>query len=177
MKKALRIFFVFMLFQSVATAQLYFTGIGIRAGKFNSGLSYKRFFDADNSIGMQIDLYYTHIADDGFTIKGFYLRQMPFKVPIIQLPLDFVVGPGLHAGFFPLRTQGGGYYKIVDGERVPYNKDVVAVGVDATFQLEYKVPFRNAPFTFGFDCTPFYEFIHRGPEWIDFGFTVRYVFR
>ena len=169
--------FLMTLACSGAFGQLYYTGIGIRVGKFNTGLTFKRFFDADNSVGMQIDACFTHIADDGFTLKGFYLRQKPFKVPIIQLPLDFVYGAGMHVGFFPVRTTGGGYYKIVDGERVLYNKDVMTVGVDATLQIEYKIPGRKTPFTFGIDCTPFYEFINRGPEWIDFGIAIRYVFR
>jgi hypothetical protein len=158
-----------------AYGQIYFHGIGLKAGKFNSGLTYKHFFDADNATGMQIDLCYTHIADDGLTLKGFYLRQKPFKVPIIQLPLDLVYGAGLHVGYFPIRTTG--YYKIVNEDPVFYNKDVVTIGLDATIQIEYKIPLRNVPFTVTFDCTPFYEIVNRGPEWIDFGLAIRYVFR
>jgi len=177
MKRLSCLLFLLLAINLASYGQLYYTGIGLRAGKFNSGVTFKRFFDADNSVGMQADLCFTHIADDGWTLKAFYLRQFPFKIPIIQIPLDLVLGGGLHTGFFPIRTQEGGYYKIVDGEKVPYNKDVVTVGVDATVQLEYKVPVRKWPLTFTIDCTPFYEFINRGPEWIDFGFSVRYVFR
>jgi len=176
MKRGICLLLLITLLSHGTSGQNYYTGIGIRAGKFNTGITFKHFFDADNSVGMQVDLCYTHIADDGWTLKGFYLRQLPFHVPIIQLPLDFVYGVGLHSGFFPVRTNGGGYYKIVDGEKVPYDKDVVTVGVDGTVQLEYKIPGRKTPFTFSIDCTPFYEFVNRGPEWIDFGFSVRYVF-
>ena len=177
MKSAICFLLLTTLVTGTTFGQLYFTGIGVKAGKFNSGLTFKRFFDADNSTAVQIDMCFTHIADDGGTLKFFYLRQMPFKVPIIQLPLDLVLGAGIHSGFFPVRSSGGGYYKIVDGNRVLYDKDVVTVGVDGTIQIEYKVPLKNAPFTFTIDCTPFYEFVNRGPEWIDFGFSIRYVFR
>ena len=166
-----------VVFGLSGNAQEYVTGIGVKAGKFNSGLTFKRFFHTDNATGVQVDLCFTHIADDGVTLKSLFFRQLPFQVPIIQLPLDLVFGGGMHAGFFPVRTNGGGYYKIVDGEARYYNKDVIAVGVDATFQIEYKIPLRNVPFTFGIDCTPFYEFVNRGPEWIDFGASIRYVFR
>ena len=177
MKRTLALAFFLLMISQASFCQLYYTGIGLRAGKFNSGLTFKRFFDSDNSVAMQVDLCYTHIADDGWTLKAFYLRQFPFHLPIIQIPLDLVLGGGLHTGYFPIRTLEGGYYKIVDGEKVPYNKDVVTVGVDATVQLEYKIPGRKTPFTVTLDCTPFYEFINRGPEWIDFGISVRYVFR
>src|SRR5262245_20592562 len=130
-----RIFILFLFFSLTATpafSQQYYTAIGLRAGKFNTGVTFKRFFDADNSVGLQADLCFTHIADDGYTLKVYYLRQYPFDLPIFQLPLHFVIGGGLHTGYFPLRTQGGGYYKIEDGEKVPYNKNVMTVGVDAT---------------------------------------------
>ena len=177
MKRVLFAPLFFVLITGSVLGQQYYTGIGIKAGKFNSGVTFKRFFDADNSVGMQVDLCFTHIADDGITLKAFYLQQHPFKLPIFQVPLDFVYGIGLHAGYFPMRTLGGGYYKIVDGESVPYNKDVVAVGVDGTLQIEYKFPGRKFPITFGIECNPFYEFINRGPEWIDFGIAIRWVFR
>ena len=159
----------------IAYPQLYTSGIGLRAGKFNSGITFKHLFDVDNATGMQIDLYYTHIADNGYTLKGFYFRQQPFKVPIIQLPLDLIYGAGLHVGYFPLKTTG--YYKIVNEDPVFYGKDVFTMGVDATVQLEYKIPVKKVPFIVSFDCTPFYEFVNRGPEFIDFGLSIRYVFR
>jgi hypothetical protein len=178
MKRLILVLALFLVFAGTGSAQLqqYVTGIGVKVGKFNSGLTFKRFFHTDNATGIQADLCFTHIADDGVTLKGLVLRQLPFKVPIIQLPLDFIFGAGLHTGFFPVRTTGGGYYKIVDGEAEFYNKDVMTAGVDATLQIEYRIPLRKVPFTFGIDCTPFYEFVHRGPEWIDFGVAVRYVF-
>ena len=53
---------------------------------------------------------------------------------------------------------------------------VFVAGVDATVQIEYRVPIKKLPFTIGIDCNPFFQFYHPGPEWIDFGVAVRYVF-
>jgi hypothetical protein len=70
-----------------------------------------------------------------------------------------------------------GYYYIENGNAVYYNKNVITAGVNATLQLEYKIPYKIAPFSITIDCVPFYEFVNRGPEFIDFGVSVRYIFR
>lgn len=155
-------------------SQLYISGIGLRAGKFNSGITSKFFFYADNNSGMQFDAYYTNIASGGGTLKAFYIKQMPFKIPIIQLPLDFVVGGGVHAGYFPYAPQG--YYRRSRKDANYYTKSVVSAGVDATIQIEYQIK-KVAPFTIGIDAVPYFEFINQGPEFIDFGVSIRYVFR
>jgi hypothetical protein len=172
MKKLFLIFLLALLSHS-AFSQKYYMGIGGRAGKFHTGLSWKYFMGATNSIGMQIEAYYANIASGGYVVKGFLIKQLPFKVPIIQLPLDFVAGAGVHAGYFPYERQG--YYKKVNGEADFYDKSVITAGVDATVQIEYKIP--KVPVTFTIDFTPFYEFINRGPEIVDFGASLRMVFR
>ncbi|TAH41346.1 MAG: hypothetical protein EYC69_08655 [Bacteroidetes bacterium] len=171
-----KIFIVLVIcfFATSAYSQLYISGIGIRAGKFNTGLTSKFFFVANNNSGMQFDAYYTNIASGGYTLKGFFVKQVPFKIPIIQLPLDFVFGGGVHAGYFPFETQG--YYRKSKKDANYYDKSVVSVGLDATIQIEYQVK-KIAPFTIGIDCVPFFEFMNPGPEFIDFGVSVRYVFR
>ena len=107
--KKICIAFVICLFTSGAYSQLYISGVGIRAGKFNTGVTSKFFFVANNNSGMQFDAYYSNIASGGYTLKGFFVKQVPFKIPIIQLPLDFIFGGGLHAGYFPFEPQG--YYR------------------------------------------------------------------
>ncbi|MBP6335064.1 MAG: hypothetical protein KA444_06280 [Bacteroidia bacterium] len=154
-------------------AQLYISGIGVRAGKFNTGITSKFFFYAENNTGMQFEAYYTNIASGGYTFKTFWVKQLPFKIPIIQLPLDFIVGAGAHAGYFPYAEQG--YYKRSGKDAVYYSKSVMSVGVDATIQIEYQVK-KIAPITIGIDFVPYYEFINQGPEFVDFGVSVRYVF-
>ena len=154
---------------------MYYTGVGLRVGKFNSGISYKHFYGSDNITAIQVDAYITHMADGGFTLKGFYLRQFPFKIPIVQLPLDFIYGGGLHMGYFPISERG--YYKLVKGDAVYYGKSVFSGGIDATVQVEYQVSKRVAPLTITLDCVPFYEFYNRGPELVDFGVSLRYTFK
>ena len=173
MKKTI-VLISFCMFIYSASAQLYISGIGIRAGKFNTGITTKYFFIADNNSGMQFDAYYTNIASGGYTLKGFYVKQVPFKIPIIQIPLDFIFGGGLHAGYFPYEKQG--YYRRSRKDANYYSKSVVSVGVDATIQIEYQVK-KIAPFTIGIDAVPYFEFINQGPEFIDFGVSIRYVFR
>ncbi len=158
----------------VGYSQLYISGIGIRAGKFNTGITSKFFFYADNNTGMQFDAYYTNIASGGYTVKAFFIKQVPFKIPIIQLPLDFIFGGGAHAGYFPFEQQG--FYKRSKNDADYYSKSVVSVGVDASIQIEYQVK-KIAPFTIGIDAVPYFEFINQGPEFLDFGVSVRYVFR
>jgi hypothetical protein len=173
MKKAL-IIMLFYLMSSTAYSQLYISGIGVRAGKFNTGITSKFFFYANSNTGIQFDAYYTNIASGGYTLKGFFVKQVPFKIPIIQLPLDFIFGGGLHAGYFPYEPQG--YYRRSGKDANYYSKSVVSAGVDATIQIEYQVK-KIAPFTIGIDAVPYFEFINQGPEFLDFGVSVRYVFR
>ena len=172
MKVLYTILLVFLI-QVTAMGQKYFTGIGGRAGKFNSGFTFKQFLDADNASGMQIDAYYVNVASGGYALKGFYLRQNRFKLPIVQLPLDFVYGAGVHVGYFPYEPQG--YYKRVEKDANYYDKSVVTAGIDLTIQIEYKIP--KVPFTFGIEVVPFYELLNPGPEYVDFGVAIRYVFK
>jgi len=172
-------FFLVILFLSVtliSSARRYYTGIGLRAGKFSTGVTFKHFYNTDNATGLQIDAMYSNMSADGFTLKGYYLKQIPFKIPIIQLPLDLVLGGGLHAAYFPFQNNNG-YYKRVNADSIyRYPASVVTIGVDATVQIEYRIPIKKVPFTVSIDCNPFYEFYKRGPEWLDFGVSVRYVF-
>lgn len=165
-----------MLFVIKSNGQ-YAIALGPRGGKFNNGISLKYFVNTDNASGFQADLYYSKIgAGNGYTSKLIYIRQLPFKVPIIQLPLDLVYGAGVHAGFFPIGNTKG-YYKKEGGEPKYYNKDVIAAGIDATIQLEYRAiaQRKKLPIIFTADFTPFYDLLNRGPEELDFGFSVRYI--
>ncbi len=160
----------------MASARRYYTGIGFRAGKFSTGVTFKHFYNTDNATGIQIDAMYSNMSADGFTLKGYYLKQIPFKIPIIQLPLDLVLGGGLHAAYFPFQNDNG-YYKRVNADSIyRYPNSVVSIGINATVQIEYRIPLKKVPFTFSIDCNPFYEFYKRGPEWLDFGASLRYVF-
>jgi hypothetical protein len=178
MRKFAVLLFCIALFKTTYS-QKYYTGIGARFGKFNTGLTFKHFYAPENKYGLEVDGFYTNIPQGGYTVKGFYLVQNRIKVPILQLPLDFIFGGGLHFAYFPYHFDKNdpGYYKKEDGVKIPYYKNVLVAGVDGTIQLEYKIPLRNFPFTINADLNPYYEFLNRGPQWLDFGASIRYVFR
>jgi hypothetical protein len=171
-KNFLAIFFaaVFIFANTEGFAQ-YQAAVGLRFAKFNSGLSAKYFFDNDNATGISLLVAYSKIADDGWVISPLYIHQVPFHIPIIQLPLDFIVGVGMHIGYYPEK-----YYKIVDGNPDYYKDNTITVGVDAQVGIEYLVPIDWLPVAIGIEAQPFYEFINRGPEFLDFGATIKYVF-
>ena len=76
----------------------------------------------------------------------------------------------MHGAYFKY-----GYYYIEDGKEIPYALDVYTFGVDAIIGLEYKLPW--VPLSITADANPFFSLINKGPEWIDFGISLRYVFR
>ena len=161
---------VLLLGAQQAHAQ-YVTGIGIRGGKFNSGVSFKHFFDANNSTGIEGLIGRSKIGRDyGWIAKGFMVFQRPIMDSRMQAPFDVVFGFGMHGAYFKY-----GYYYIEDGKEIPYALDVYTFGVDAIIGLEYKLPW--VPLSITADANPFFSLINKGPEWIDFGISLRYVFR
>ena len=157
-----------LMVSSAADAQ-YYSGVGIRLGKFASGVSVKHFFDANNASAIELIAAKTKTARGGYVFTALYESQTPINLPILHIPLDIVFGGGAHGGYFPT-----GYYRLRDGELVPYGDKVFTFGIDAILGLEYKVPV--APLTIGIDCMPFYDIVNRGPEFIDFSVAIRYVF-
>jgi len=174
MKLPARIFallFFALLLSAHSTAQ-YHAGVGLRAGKFGSGLTMKYFLYPDNATGFELMILKSKIAKGGWWVAAFYERQMPFDFPLIQLPLDFIVGAGAHVGYYPKN-----YYKIVEGFPDYYADNTIAVGVDLLIALEYLVPLDWLPLAVGIEAQPFLEFVNKGPEFIDFAITLKYVFR
>src|SRR5436190_19122453 len=131
------LFFIFVNTYAIK----YHSALGLRFGKFNTGASFKHFYDSDNKQGIELDASYTNIPQGGYTIKGFYVFQNHIKIPIIQIPLDFIYGGGLHAAYFPWHADlnDPGYYKTENGKKIPYYKSVLVAGIDATVQIEYKI--------------------------------------
>lgn len=161
----------------------YSTGVGLRAGKFASGIDIKHFISVEKQVGFEFYGGYTREAHGGYLGKLFFVKQasinksnIPFPLRYIfrqsrlQIPLKFVYGAGIHVSYFEKQ-----YYSIQRGEVVRYGDNTMSMGVDAMCGLEYNT--RKLPFSFGIDVTPFYSFINPGPEWIDLGVNVRYVFR
>lgn len=168
-----RIIFLYILFTGTISSGFaqYHAGIGGRVAKFNSGLTMKYFFRPDNATGVSILIAHSKIADGGWVISPLYEHQIPFHFPLIQLPLDFIAGIGMHIGYYHTK-----YYKIVDGLPDYYKNNTFTVGVDALVALEYQIAIDWLPLAIGIEAQPFYEFVNRGPEFLDFGATLKYVF-
>ena len=92
------LFFLILFLFSIQSVAQYHAAVGARAGKFGSGLTIKYFFYPDNASGFELMILHTKIANHGWWLVPFYERQLPFRVPLIQLPLDFIAGAGLHVG-------------------------------------------------------------------------------
>src|SRR5204862_4346640 len=104
----------------------YYTGVGVRLGKFASGVSVKYFFDANNSSAIELIAAKTKTAKGGYVATALYECQTPINMPILQIPLDIVFGGGVHAGRF-----NDGYYRFRDGEVYMYKGPVFTAGIDA----------------------------------------------
>src|ERR1043165_8889300 len=108
MKKfTLSCFIVFLSLGSVH-AQEYYTSLGLRWGKFNSGISFKHLFDASNPKGIQLELYRSYIYDRGYTGKFFFFKQGSFNLPLLQIPLEYIYGGGVHGAYFPYTPDDAG---------------------------------------------------------------------
>jgi len=171
MKRLLLISAFVLIITSELRAQ-YHAAIGLRGGKFTSGLTMKYFFNADNATAIELILGRTKIAKGGWMATVFYEHQVPFHIPILQLPLDFIGGVGGHVGYYPRR-----YYKIVEGNAVFYNDNCIAIGADVLVAVEYQVPIVWLPLAVGIEAQPFLEFVNKGPEFLDIAVTLKYVFR
>ena len=163
--------FIIIMFIGISGHAQYHAAIGGRVAKFNSGLSMKYFFNPDNASGISLLVAHSKIAEGGWVISPMYIQQKPFHIPIIQLPLDFIIGAGMHVGYYHTK-----YYKIVDGLPDYYKNNTVTVGIDVLFAIEYQVPIDWLPIAIGIEAQPFFEFVNRGPEFLDFGASLKYVF-
>jgi hypothetical protein len=104
-------------------------------------------------------------------VNAFYVNQIPFRIPIIQLPLDLVGGVGGHVNYYPHK-----YYKKVEGKAEYYSDNCIAVGADVLIALEYLCPIDWLPVSVGVEAQPFIEFVNKGPEYLDLAITLKYVF-
>jgi len=147
----------------------YTTGVGVRVGKFASGIDVKHFLDANGNTGFQLMAGITREAKGGYTAKGYFVKQLPIMNSLLRIPIDIVFGIGGHASYFKYD-----YYSIKEGNPVFYKDQTIAAGLDAMFGLEYDT--RKIPFTITLDANPFYSILKPGPEWMDFGITGRLKF-
>ncbi len=140
---------------TVANAQEYKTGIGVRAG-FSSGLTIKHF--KSQSVALE-GLVTTRWQ--GFDITGLYeVHNRAFEVN----RLNWYYGGGAHLGFY-----NGSY--AYWGER---GTAYTVIGIDGILGLEYD--FDDVPINIGVDWKPALNLIGYTGFWSEGALSIRYIF-
>ena len=150
----------------------YTTGIGIRFGGFESGLTVKHFLKSNAAIeGILSSGWYYR----GTRITGLYEIQKPIPG---AAGLSWFYGGGGHIGIYNERYWYNGDCK--DGQYKYngrwYNCDGsrATVGIDGIIGLEYF--FGEIPFTIGLDIKPSIDLVGWGSRFGDSAFSIRYAF-
>lgn len=150
----------------------YNTGIGLRFGHRESGLSVKHFLGNGNAIeGILTTGWYYR----GSRITGLYEWQKPISGAD---GLSWFIGVGAHVGFYSERywykgdCKDGVYQH--DGEWYRCDGTRAVIGLDGILGLEYKFP--QVPFTLGLDLKPSFDLFGWGSNYGDLAFTARYAF-
>ena len=148
-----------------AAAQDYHTGIGIRLGGLNTGITVKHFVNSQGAIEGILGFGHEHVL-----LTGLYEVHQP----ITNAPgLAWFYGGGAHLGFFNY----GGYYRKYQGRvyYVEYPGEHAAVfGIDGILGMEYK--FNKAPLCIGMDIKPFIDIYDGVSGYFDGAFSFRFVF-
>lgn len=153
---------------SVANAQDYTYAIGLKAGKFSSGVTGKYFFQTTNSTAIEGNL--TFKKNFGTAMITLFLdKHYQLRNSQLQIPLDVILGAGVHAAYYK-----PGYYRIKNGGMEAYYDEGVTLGIDAKLGIEH--PFSFMPFTIGIEACPFLDLVNPGPEYLELAVTFRYAF-
>lgn len=148
---------LFVFIPSIALAQDYSTGIGVRGGIF-SGISYKKFVSPANAFEIAVALHRR-----GPYIAGMYqIHANAFDAP----GLNWYYGPGANIGFYEGRYSGPWF----DND----DRSYVVIGINGVLGLEYKI--EEIPITIGADIIPALNITDHFGLWIGGGITLRYVF-
>ncbi|WBO84820.1 hypothetical protein [Hymenobacter yonginensis] len=137
----------------------YQNGLGLRAGGYSSGATFKHFISGKNNVALEA------LLTTEYRAKGARLTVLLEKhLQVADLKgLQFYYGAGAHAGAYKGRyyyverlyyyNKGkyrGDYYVYVNDDR-----SYVVFGADLILGLEYKMP--DLPFVVGVDYKPYFE--------------------
>jgi hypothetical protein len=158
---------LFLIAFTFCKAQEYKTGIGIRVGGLNSGVTVRHFFNNTNA-GEAL-LSFGHKS---FVITGLYEKFFPIKN---AEGLQGFAGAGAHIGFF---RYGGSYYVYKRRGNIIYvdteNDSRAVGGLDFILGLNYKI--KGAPIDLSLDIKPFVDFFEFPTGYFDGGLSFRFVF-
>ncbi len=139
-----------------ASAQLYDTGLGARAGFFN-GLTAKHFFQENRAVEGILSTRW-----NGFIITGLY--EIHNDIPDVEF-LEWYYGAGAHIGFW---GRGDYHHKNSDAQTI--------VGFDLVIGAEYV--FEEFPVSIGIDWKPAFNVFGDFHWWGDgVAISGRYTFR
>jgi hypothetical protein len=158
MKKILVTFILAAGLFTIASAQDYNTGIGLRAG-FSQGLTLKHFIGSNTALEGILATRW-----QGYEITGLYeVHHQAFDVE----HLNWYYGAGAHIGFW----NGDNTFSNWGNKGSNYT----IIGVDGILGIEYN--FSEAPINVGLDWKPALNLIGYTGFWADGGaLSIRYVF-
>jgi hypothetical protein len=162
MKKLILSTLVVICITITASAQSnYKTGIGIRGGGYENGLTIKHFTNSSTAIEGIIGF-----RPGVVVITGLYEKH---AVAFSEPSVNWYYGAGAHIG----SINGGRYYRGYGKDRY-YNDNVLLLGADGILGLEWKIP--QIPFALSVDLHPRLE-LARGPFLdLEAAATLRYTF-
>ncbi len=152
MKKIVITLTLALLFVALANAQDYKTGIGVRLGGWDQGITLKHFIGAKPALEGILAYRY-----NGFDITGMYeVHGRAFEVD----RLNWFIGGGAHIGFYGSNFVGGA---------------VTVIGVTGILGIEYN--FTELPINIGIDWKPTFDIVGYQHFWAENGaLSVRYIF-
>ncbi len=138
---------------SLASAQDYKTGVGLRGG-FSQGLTIKHFLGEKAAVEGIIATRWS-----GFEITGLYeIHNNAFDVE----HLNWYYGFGAHIGSYT-------------ADKVPWGTSGAVIGIDGILGIEYS--FSEAPINIGLDWKPAFNLVGNSDFWGDGGaLSIRYIF-
>jgi hypothetical protein len=153
MRKSLLTILLAVNIITLANAQEYKTGIGLRAG-FSNGLTIKHFVSEKAAFEGLVSTRW-----QGFDITGLYeIHNQAFDVE----HLNWYYGGGAHIGSY-------------DRRNVPWGTSGAVIGIDGILGIEYS--FSEAPINIGIDWKPAFNLVGNSQFWGDGGaLSIRYIF-
>lgn len=125
----------------------YKTGVGIRGGGYENGITIKHFTNSSTAIEGILGF-----RPGVVVVTGLYEKH---AVAFSEPSLNWYYGAGAHIG----AIDGERYYKGFDKDRYYANNELL-IGADGILGLEWKIP--EIPFALAIDLHPRLEFA-RGP--------------
>jgi len=156
MRKIILTFILAISIVTLANAQEYKTGVGLRAG-FSNGLTIKHFVSENAAFEGLLSTRW-----QGFDITGLYeIHHQAFEVE----HLNWYYGVGAHIGFWDGSNTSWGTRGI----------QYTVIGIDGILGIEYS--FNEAPINIGVDWKPAINLTGYTGFWPDGGaISIRYIF-